>query len=136
MSVALFLGEWALDPSQSKYQVGDPPLSATYRVEGDAETLAFHVAYDVEGVAMEFTYVTHPDGEPHGYDDVNGIVDELKTTLLDPRTLETTSWSGGVEIAHAVRTISADGQEMRIEQNGQLGDGRTFTNVSVYRKVC
>jgi hypothetical protein len=134
MSIDRFLGRWTLDPTGSDYQVGEPPMTATYRIEGDEETLAFHVEYGVEGMAMAFTYVTHPDGEAHGYDDVNGVIDELKTTLIDDNTLETTSWSNGVEVAHAVRIVSDDGQSMKIVQSGVAADGRRFTNVSVYRK--
>jgi hypothetical protein len=135
MKTALFLGVWELDPTASDYEVGDAPTRASYRVEGNDQQLDFHVEYDLGGVAMSFTYVTHPDGLHHAYHDVNGVIDELKTTLLDERTLETTSWREGTEIAHAVRIISADGDSMKIVQNGRTAEGEAFTNLSVYRKV-
>lgn len=135
MSIELFLGRWELDPTSSDFEVGEPPTRASYRIEGVDETLVFHVEYDLGGVAMTFTYVTHPDGLAHAYEDVNGAVDQLKTTLLDERTLETISWSDGAQIAHAVRIVTAGGEAMKIVQTGRTSEGNGFTNLSVYRKV-
>jgi hypothetical protein len=135
MKVAPFLGVWALDPAESRYEVGDPPNRAVYIIEGDDERLAFHVDYDLGGLEMTITYITPPDGVPHDYDDVNGIVDRLITTVIDERSLETTSWSDGSEIAHAIREVDEAGSAMTIRQSGTSGDGKRFCNVSVYRKV-
>ena len=80
-------------------------------------------------------YLAQPDGLLHDYDDVNGIVDRLMTSVVDAKTLVTTSWSQGTEIAHASRVLSDDGLAMTISQSGFGADGESFCNLSVYRKV-
>ncbi len=135
MKVAPFLGKWELDASESRYEVGDPPEKATYLIEGDDQQLVFQVSYDLGGLQMTLTYIAQPDGLLHDYDDANGIVDQLMTTVVDSNTLSTTSWSEGIEIAHATRTLSDDGLAMTIRQTGTGEEGESFCNLSVYRKV-
>ncbi len=135
MKVAPFLGKWELDASESRYEVGDPPDKATYLIEGDDQQLVFQVSYDLGGLQMTLTYVAQPDGLLHDYDDVNGIVDRLMTSVVDAETLVTTSWSQGTEIAHASRVLTDDGLAMTIRQSGFGADGEPFCNLSVYRKI-
>ena len=135
MKVDQFLGMWKLDPDQSRYELGEPPERASYLLQGDDEKLVFQVNYDLGGLQMTLTYLAQPDGLLHDYDDVNGIVDRLMTSVVDAKTLVTTSWSHGTEIAHASRVLSDDGLAMTISQSGFGADGESFCNLSVYRKV-
>ena len=129
-----FVGLWALDPFQSKYEFGLPAQSATYQIQPERDGLTFTakwVAADGKSYQMSFHGIA--DGEEYAYQNP-AIADTLATTRVDAQTLDTTIKKNGQVMAHARRVLSADGQTMTITQSGMNDKGAWFDNVSVYIK--
>jgi hypothetical protein len=128
-----FYGEWALDPTQSQYELGNPPASGLYRLAAAGDAIAVTMIWDtVDGQHFEQRYEVIPDGKDYPYD--SSAVDALMCALVDPVTLDTTAKKNGQIVAHGRRTLSADGQTMTIVQSGQTPQGQSFRNLSVYRR--
>lgn len=130
-----FIATWELDPAQSQYELGEPPANGTYRIEANADgSYTFHMAWMTQdGKEMSGQFSGVPDGELHPYDNP-AIADAISLTRVDENTLDSASFKGGEQIAHASRALSDDQQMMTVTQSGTAPDGSTFSNVAVYRR--
>lgn len=134
ISIAPFLGIWALDPTQSEYQLGTPPQRGTYQLVPEGEQIAVAMDWtDAADKDFHMVYYMIPDGQDHPYPD-SPAVDAIQSTLLDARTLETLSKKDGKIVASGLRELVDDGKTMRVIQAGKLPDGSTFQNIAVYLK--
>lgn len=134
ISIAPFLGIWALDPAQSEYQLGTPPQRGTYQLVPEGEQIAVAMDWtDAADKDFHMVYYMTPDGQDHPYPD-SSAVDAIRSTLLDARTLETLSKKDGEIVASGLRELVDDGKTMRVIQAGKLPDGSTFQNIAVYLK--
>ena len=133
--VDTFLGSWRLVPAESRYEHGEPPREAVYRIERDGEWLLFAAQWvDAHGRRLEMSFAGIPDGEAHPYDDPS-VADTITTRLVDARTLETVAGMEGHVVAVGRRVLSDDGRRMTITQSGTTPAGVPFANVSVYERA-
>jgi hypothetical protein len=129
----LFFGHWVLDPTQSQYQMSQPPATGSYGIEPDGDALKFTMDWtDAAGKAFHMIYHATPDGNDQPYTD-NPAVDAICCVLVDDNTLDTISKKDGQVLAVGRRALSPDGQTMTVTQSGQGPNGK-FDNLSVYKK--
>lgn len=130
-----FLGTWRLDPHESRYEFGQPPLDGAYTISGDAERLHFDIEWTApSGKPQRQTVDAVPDGQEHSY--TGPGVDSICYTLVNARTLDSTASKLGQVVAHARRVLQVGGAQMEIVQSGLLPSGDSFANRSLYRRVA
>ncbi|MEM7112902.1 MAG: hypothetical protein AAF614_10760 [Chloroflexota bacterium] len=130
-----FLGHWQFDPTQSRYQLGNPPQSGSYTIEEDDQRLVFKMAWtDIGGQEHAAQFHGIPDGKQYPLDDTT-VADMVCLTLKDAYTLVSTAYKNGLLILHAQRTLSEDGNTMNIVQSGNT-DAGPYANESVYRRLA
>lgn len=128
-----FLGTWLLDPTQSRYELGNPPASGTYTIKQDGTKLRFLMAWtDVAGEAHTAHFDGIPDGKQYPLEET-AVADAVRLTLENAHTLVSTAYRAGQLILHAQRTLSEDGSTMTVVQSGNTPDG-PYANLSVYRR--
>ncbi|HEX8697171.1 MAG TPA: hypothetical protein VF746_32425 [Longimicrobium sp.] len=133
--VNAFVGTWRLRPEASRYEHGQPPREAVYRIEREGEWLLFAARWTgADGRRLEMSFAGVADGEPHPYDDPE-VADTLTVRLADARTLDTIAAKDGREVAFGRRVLSEDGRVLTVTQSGTRPDGSPFVNVSVYDRA-
>ncbi len=134
MAIDLFVGLWELDPSQSNYQVGDAPKSGTYRISKHEGGYLITMAWtDAQGRNREMAYEGTPDGIQYPLEN-SIIADGMSMTRVDEYTLDSATYKGRDQIAHARRELSEDGNVMTVTQSGKTPDGKDFANIAVYNR--
>jgi predicted RNA-binding protein with PUA domain len=130
-----FVGVWYLDPSQSKYEVGLPPQSATYRIDRDGERMKFSANWvTADGETKQVTFSGIADGTDHPHANP-ALAITLKIAIVDARTLETTIKKNKKEISRARRLLSSDCNIMTIEQWALNEKKLWHRNISVYKRL-
>jgi len=132
--LAPFVGTWILDTEESDFEQGDPPKSATLKIEdhfGMARFTMNQVAAD--GEVTNDSFEAMPDG-PETKLGKSGLVDAMRL-VFDGDKLVSEARRGGLTIMKAVRDLSDDGRTLTVTQTVHLVDVASFTNVSVYRKA-
>lgn len=130
-----FLGTWILDTEASDFEQGDPPKSATLKIEDNFGMAIFtmnQVAAD--GEVTNDTFEAVPDG-PEVKLGKSGLVDAMRLVFQNDRNLVSEARRGGLTIMKAERELSDDGQTLTVTQTVHLVDVASFTNISVYRKA-
>ncbi|GGG14968.1 hypothetical protein [Paenibacillus abyssi] len=134
-AIRWFVGEWQFIPGQSKYEMGILPKQARYRIEPAGDGLSFTAEWVTPAdKAYQVTYQSIPDGKPYPYDNPS-LADTISTNLIDPHTLDTAVIKDHIIVSYARRTLSNDGRLMTVTQSGFTADGRSFDNLSVYKKA-
>lgn len=130
-----FCGTWRLRPEASRYEHGQPPREAVYRMEREGEWLLFAARWTgADRRRLEMSFAEIPDGEPHPYDDP-AVADTLTVRLTDARSLDTVAAKDGREVALGRRVLSEDDRVLTVTQSGVRPDGSPFANVSVYERA-
>ena len=123
-----FAGTWILIPELSRYQTGQPPGAATYRIQPTEEDVAFEVEWtsaEGEHKTLSFRTRLEDDGE-----------DGAWSGLTYPRTLASTVREGGMIVSHARRMLNTDGSRLEVLQIAFHADGSVASqNRSVYRRA-
>lgn len=128
-----FIGTWILDPTSCDYQYSTPPQSGMYRISVTEHGYHFDVAWvDAAGTAQQTAFDGIPDGVQYPYDNPQ-IADAVSFTRVDERTLDSATFKGGAQIAHARRVL--EGDRMTVTQSITTPDGQTLRNVAVYLRV-
>jgi len=133
--LAPFLGTWILDTEESDFEQGEPPKSATLKIEDRFGVAAFtmnQVSADGEVTNDDFEAV--PDG-PETKLGKSGLVDAMRLVFQGDRTLVSDARRGGLTIMKAERELSEDGRTLTVTQTVHLVDVASYTNVSVYRRA-
>lgn len=131
----LVLGTWSLMVDESSHTPGPIPMRQTrvYVVHEDG------IEVNVETVdAKNKTSKTHYVADYNSLEyPVSGSPFATTVTLkrINERVAEAILRHARKEIGSARRVISEDGNKMTITIKGSDRDGRTFHNVSVYKKV-
>lgn len=134
--LASFLGVWELDPSQSVYELGEPPTRGRYALRYDGTHLHFDMDWTTAaGQEMATTVNAIPDGQDHPYADNPTFADTINYTLVDSHTLDSTAKLRDKITGYARRVLAPDGQTMIITQSGRGPDGRGYANRAVYRRA-
>ena len=134
MQVNNFIGEWILQPGKSKYDVGNPPLNATYTFRA-IEGGKLRVTIDWQNFdesKQSLSYVINPDGLMHEYDG-GDLADMVKAEFRSQNILETSVFKNGRLMALASREI-IDKNEMKVVQTSYILDGGKFNKVQFYKR--
>ncbi len=130
-----FLGNWILDADESEFEQGEPPKSATMKIDDNFGMAVFtmnQVAAD--GEVTNDTFEAMPDG-PEVKLGKSGLVDAMRLTFASPRNLVSEARRGGLTIMKADRELSEDSRTLTVTQTVHLVDVASFTNISVYRRA-
>ena len=129
-----FLGSWELDSQQSRYQLGEPPLTGTYRIAAEGQQLWFYMAWTaVNGNSHEASYAGTPDGKDYALEET-AVADTVCLFFEDPLNLVSTAKRDGALILHARRTLADDLNTMTVIQSGHTEAG-PYANFSVYNRL-
>lgn len=130
-----FLGTWILDTAKSDFEQGDPPKSATIKIEDEFGMATFSMnTVAADGEVTNDSFSGMPDG-PEVKLGKSGLVDAMRLVFKDDNTLVSEARRGGLTIMKAERSLSQDRQTMTVTQTVHLVDIASFTNVSVYRRA-
>ncbi|MCX2725151.1 hypothetical protein [Roseibium salinum] len=133
--LAPFLGTWILDPDASEFEQGDPPKSATLKIEDNFGVAVFTMnQVSAEGEVTNDSFEAVPDG-PEVKLGKSGLVDAMRLVFKDERTLVSEARRGGLTLMKAERELSADGRTLTVTQTVHLVDVASFTNISVYHRA-
>ncbi|QFT29796.1 hypothetical protein FIV00_04835 [Labrenzia sp. THAF82] len=133
--LAPFLGSWILDTEESDFEQGDPPKSATLKIDDNFGMACFTMnQVSAEGEVTNDTFEAMPDG-PEVKLGKSGLVDAMRLVFEGDRNLVSEARRGGLTIMKAERRLSDDGNTLTITQTVHLVDVASFKNISVYRKA-
>jgi len=130
-----FLGTWILDTEESDFEQGEPPKSATLKIEDNFGMAIFtmnQVAAD--GEVTNDTFEAVPDG-PEVKLGKSGLVDAMRLVFEGDRNLVSEARRGGLTLMKADRKLSEDGRTLTVTQTVHLVDVASFKNISVYRRA-
>lgn len=130
-----FLGTWILDTAKCVFEQGDPPKSATIKIEDEFGMATFSMnTVAADGEVTNDSFSGMPDG-PEVKLGKSGLVDAMRLVFKDDNTLVSEARRGGLTIMKAERALSEDRQTLTVTQTVHLVDIASFTNVSVYRRA-
>ncbi len=130
-----FLGTWILDPAESEFEQGDPPKSATMKIEDNFGMAIFSMnTVAADGEVTNDSFEAMPDG-PEVKLGKSGLVDAMRLVFENDRNLVSEARRGGLTIMKASRELSEDGHTLTVTQTVHLVDVASFTNVSVYHRA-
>lgn len=133
--ISPFLGSWILDAEASDFEQGDPPKSATLKIEDNFGMARFSMnQVAADGEVTNDMFEAMPDG-PETKLGKSGLVDAMRLVFDGDRNLVSEARRGGLTIMKAERELSDDGNTLTVTQTVHLVDVASFTNISVYRKA-
>ncbi|OJJ09906.1 hypothetical protein [Roseibium sp.] len=133
--IAPFLGTWILDSEASEFEQGDPPKSATLKIEDNFGMAVFTMnQVSADGDVTNDSFEAVPDG-PEVKLGKSGLVDAMRLVFANDRNLVSEARRGGLTIMKAERELSEDGRTLTVTQTVHLVDVASFTNVSIYRRA-
>ncbi|WP_417670200.1 hypothetical protein [Roseibium sp.] len=133
--LAPFLGTWILDPTESDFEQGDPPKSATLKIEDNFGMAIFTMnQVGADGEVTNDSFEALPDG-PEVKLGKSGLVDAMRLVFESDRNLVSEARRGGLTIMKANRELSDDGTTLTVTQTVHVVDVASFTNVSVYKRA-
>ncbi len=130
-----FLGNWILDADESEFEQGEPPKSATMKIEDNFGMTVFTMnTVSADGEVTNDSFEAIPDG-PEVKLGKSGLVDAMRLVFKNDRNLVSEARRGGLTIMKAERELSEDGRTLTVTQTVHLVDVDSFTNVSVYHRA-
>ncbi|WP_153771362.1 hypothetical protein [Labrenzia sp. CE80] len=130
-----FLGTWILDADESEFEQGDPPKSATLKIEDNFGMAVFSMnTVSADGEVTNDNFEALPDG-PEVKLGKSGLVDAMRLVFDGDDKLVSEARRGGLTIMKATRELSTDRQTLTVTQVVHLVDVDSFTNVSVYKRA-
>lgn len=131
VSAMRFLGHWDLDPASCKYQQGEAPLSGTYVISTDGDTLAFDMTWkDARGEDQTARFTGKPNEAPAPFPNTD-LIDSLAIRADNNSEITIAAYLGD-EMLMRTSHILVDDQTMRVVQTVYLPDGTSPSNRSVY----
>ena len=133
-AVAAFAGTWHLLPEQCDYQLGRAPRAGHYRL-ACADDGALSIASEWlgrNGKRHRAAFDGRADGTPYPYRGTPHA-DALSFESVSPTQLHSTTWRDGQEVQWSEREL-VDADTLVIRMRGHLSDGRSYTNVGVFRR--
>ncbi|WP_209010945.1 hypothetical protein [Labrenzia sp. PHM005] len=133
--IAPFLGTWILDAAECDFEQGDPPKSATLKIEDNFGMAIFTMnQVSADGEVTNDSFEAMPDG-PEVKLGKSGLVDAMRLVFQNDRNLVSEARRGGLTIMKAERELSDDGQTLTVTQTVHLVDVASFKNISVYHRA-
>ena len=127
------VGTWTLNVAKSKFTSGPAPKAGTrvYTESAGVYTLDQKMTGS-DGKEVPFR-VQYREGEDTTLTGVNGI-DSIHATKVNANTWDFTIKSGGKEVGHVHRTVSADGKVLTVHDTGKQPSGITGDDTLVFDK--
>jgi hypothetical protein len=127
------IGTWTLNVAKSKYMPGPGPKGGTrvYSESGGVYTMDQKIT-GPDGKEVPFK-VQYREGQDTALTDANGI-DSIHATKVDANTWDFSLRSGGKEVGHVHRTVSADGKTLTVHNTGKQPNGMTADDTAVFDK--
>jgi len=127
------IGTWTLNVAKSKFTSGPAPKAAT-RVysESDGVYTLNQTMTGADGKEVAFK-VQYREGQDETITGANGI-DSIHATKVNANTWEFSLKSGGKEVGHVHRTVSADGKVLTVHNTGKQRSGATGDDTLVFDK--
>jgi len=128
-------GTWKMNPAKSKHPDQEPfPRSLVIRIEphpeGEAVTL-WHVTQD--GRSETDSYIVRYDGQDHPYPREERF-DSFNAKKLEAGAVEVIYKKDGKVVARQMRRLTADGQQMTIQDQFLSKTGQWLNRVLVFEK--
>lgn len=129
-----FLGTWILDAEESHFEQGEPPKSATLKIEDNFGMARFTMnQISQSGEVTNDDFEAMPDG-PEVKLGKSGLVDAMRLVFDGDRKLVSEARRGPLTIMKAERELSDDATTLTVTQTVHLVDVASFKNVSVYKR--
>jgi hypothetical protein len=127
------VGTWTLNVEKSKLTSGPAPKAATrvYTESAGVYTLNQKTTGS-DGKEVPFT-VQYREGQDATVTSANGI-DTIHATKVSANTWDFSLKSGGKEVGHVHRTVSADGKVLTVLNTGRQPSGATGNDSLVFDK--
>ena len=127
------VGTWTLNVAKSKFTSGPAPKAGTrvYTESNGVYTLEQKITSS-DGKEIPFK-VQYREGQDVALTDANGI-DTIHATKVSANTWDFSLRSGGKEVGHVHRTVSADGKMLTVHNTGKQPSGATGNDTQVYDK--
>jgi len=128
-----FVGTWTLDATQSRYEFGDPPQQASYKIEQKRNLL--EVSEDSvlsDRKPAHIRYQLELDGKDHPAPDMPD--EDTIAATLTKNTFETVLKKNGRVVSRETRVLSADQKLMTVTLVGITPTKQQFKNVAVYER--
>ena len=127
------LGTWTLNVAKSKFTSGPGPKAATrvYTESNGVYTLNQTIT-GADGKEVPFK-VQYREGQDESVTGANGI-DSIHATKVNANTWDFSLKSGGKEVGHVHRTVSADGKVLTVHNTGKQPSGVTGNDTLVFDK--
>ncbi|HEX4240275.1 MAG TPA: hypothetical protein VHZ53_02615 [Steroidobacteraceae bacterium] len=127
------VGSWTLNVAKSKFASGPAPASGT-RVYTEADG-GYALDQKITGSdGKEAPFKAHyKDGEDETVAGANGI-DSIHAKKVNAHTWDFSMKSGGKEVGHVHRTVSADGKTLTVHNTGKQPSGATGDDTMVFDK--
>ena len=127
------VGTWTLNVAKSKFTSGPAPKAGTriYTESDGVYTLEQKITgSDGKEVPLKVQY---REGQDETLTDAHGI-DSIHATKVNANTWDFALKSGGKEVGHVHRTVSADGKTLTVHNTGKQPSGATGNDTLVYEK--
>jgi hypothetical protein len=118
------IGTWNLDATQSRYESGDAPQEASYKIEEKRDGLTVSNDYVLPNGIL--------DGKDHPAP--KGTLTDTISATLTKNTLEIVFKKSGQIVAHKTLVVSADQKVMTVTDAGVKPSNQEFKNIAVYGK--
>ena len=127
------VGTWTLNVEKSKFTSGPAPKAATrvYTESAGVYTLN-QKSTGADGKEVPFT-VQYREGQDATVTGANGI-DTIHATKVSANTWDFSLRSGGKEVGHVHRTVSAGGKVLTVLNTGRQPSGATGNDSLVFDK--
>lgn len=127
------IGTWNLDATQSRYESGDAPQEASYKIEEKRDGLTVSNDYVLpNGKPTHDSYELILDGKDHPAP--KGTLTDTISATLTKNTLEIVFKKSGQIVAHKTLVVSADQKVMTVTDAGVKPSNQEFKNIAVYGK--
>lgn len=131
-----FIGEWQLDPAQSKYAFGQLPINARYIITAhDQQRFQFTIKWTTANGQKKVQATT---GLVNGRERPvyrSKQVDTTCYTLVNNHVLTLTAKRLGKIVTRVRYRLSKDERVLTITQSGTSHTGEAFVNRAVYRRL-
>ena len=127
------VGTWTLNVTKSKFTSGPAPAAATrtYTESAGVYTLEQKITGS-DGKEVPYK-VQYREGQDQTIAAANGI-DSIHATKVDAKTWDFAMKSGGKEVGHVHRTLSADGKTLTVHNTGKQPSGAIGEDTMVFEK--